>query len=345
MGRAAATTGQCGKVTWSQPSTSHGSAVFFFFFCVLPRTTRGPGPRYACAAYPDDMGRHDGADRQARRWRKRARIMAVAKGGFPPSPGTAAPGPPEPGRGGSQPGGRACDTSDSGPRTSGPGVSDPVEEFAKLIDVARPTLRGKDTPLRRTGTYAAVAGFHTGGCRWACSGQGCATAAPLPTRSAWPSSSPHPAGHPRGLPGRADYMPDEELPAVRRRSCGPQGYAGRRRPKIVDPVVFESQRAREWYFERAAVIAMLDRRSAGCTGPWTRIYFRLLGRTCLRPGAGAAAPVSLHRPEGMVAGQVMAAARCAPRPPRSATTAGGRDERRSGQPVPRARLEPGRMWW
>jgi phytoene synthase len=47
-------------------------------------------------------------------------------------------------------------------------------------------------------------------------------------------------------------------------------------PKLVDLVVFEAERARDWYSRGLRLMPMLDRRSAACTGAMAGIYFRLL---------------------------------------------------------------------
>jgi 15-cis-phytoene synthase len=75
-------------------------------------------------------------------------------------------------------------------------------------------------------------------------------------------------------------------------------------PKLVDLVVFEAGRAREWYAHGLQLMPMLDRRSAACTGAMAGIYFRLLRNIAAAPDA------VLHRRVSLSAGQkAMVAAR------------------------------------
>jgi squalene synthase HpnD len=68
-------------------------------------------------------------------------------------------------------------------------------------------------------------------------------------------------------------------------------------PKLVDLVVFEADRAREWYAHGLQLMPMLDRRSAACTGAMAGIYFRLLRNIAAAPDA------VLHRRVSLSAGQ------------------------------------------
>ena len=54
-------------------------------------------------------------------------------------------------------------------------------------------------------------------------------------------------------------------------------------PKLVDLVVFEAERARDWYSRGLRLMPMLDRRSAACTGAMAGIYFRLLQSIAAAP--------------------------------------------------------------
>jgi phytoene/squalene synthetase len=54
-------------------------------------------------------------------------------------------------------------------------------------------------------------------------------------------------------------------------------------PKLVDLVVFETERARDWYARGLRLMPMLDRRSAACTGAMAGIYYRLLQSIAAAP--------------------------------------------------------------
>ncbi len=54
-------------------------------------------------------------------------------------------------------------------------------------------------------------------------------------------------------------------------------------PRLVDLVVFEAERARDWYSRGLRLMPMLDRRSAACTGAMAGIYFRLLQSIAAAP--------------------------------------------------------------
>jgi phytoene synthase len=64
-------------------------------------------------------------------------------------------------------------------------------------------------------------------------------------------------------------------------------------PKLVDLVVFEAERARDWYSRGLRLMPMLDRRSAACTGAMAGIYFRLLQSIAAAPGQVLERRVSL----------------------------------------------------
>ena len=68
-------------------------------------------------------------------------------------------------------------------------------------------------------------------------------------------------------------------------------------PKLVELVVFEADRARDWYARGLRLMPMLDRRSAACTGAMAGIYYRLLQSISARPDA------VLHRRVSLSAGQ------------------------------------------
>ncbi|MGP7997941.1 MAG: presqualene diphosphate synthase HpnD [Streptosporangiaceae bacterium] len=64
-------------------------------------------------------------------------------------------------------------------------------------------------------------------------------------------------------------------------------------PKLVDLVVFEADRARDWYSRGLQLMPMLDRRSAACTGAMAGIYYRLLQAISASPDAVLDRRVSL----------------------------------------------------
>jgi 15-cis-phytoene synthase len=86
------------------------------------------------------------------------------------------------------------------------------------------------------------------------------------------------------------YLPAEDLakfdcdPATLDQP-DPAGFA-----KLVD---FEVERARDWYATGWKLLAVLDRRSAACTGAMAGIYRRLLDRIAAEPEAVLRGRVSL----------------------------------------------------
>jgi 15-cis-phytoene synthase len=64
-------------------------------------------------------------------------------------------------------------------------------------------------------------------------------------------------------------------------------------PKLVELVVFEADRARDWYARGLQLMPMLDRRSAACTGAMAGIYYRLLESIAASPDAVLQRRVSL----------------------------------------------------
>ena len=85
------------------------------------------------------------------------------------------------------------------------------------------------------------------------------------------------------------YLPAEDLAKFSVDLGGddpaPQGF--------VRLVEFEVDRARDWYATGWKLLAMLDRRSAACTGAMAGIYRRLLERIAAEPGAVLRERVSL----------------------------------------------------
>jgi phytoene/squalene synthetase len=95
-------------------------------------------------------------------------------------------------------------------------------------------------------------------------------------------------------------------------------------PKLVDLVVFEAERARDWYSRGLQLMPMLDRRSAACTGAMAGIYFRLLQNMAAAPELVLQRRVSLSPGQkAMVAVKSLAGtALRSRRPARPTTTAG-----------------------
>jgi len=97
-------------------------------------------------------------------------------------------------------------------------------------------------------------------------------------------------------------------------------------PKLADLVLFEAERARDWYSRGLRLMPMLDRRSAACTGAMAGIYFRLLQDIAATPEAVLQRRVSLSAGQkAMVAARSLAGAALRagrPAPRQAAPTAG-----------------------
>jgi 15-cis-phytoene synthase len=93
------------------------------------------------------------------------------------------------------------------------------------------------------------------------------------------------------------YLPAEDFKrfGAELRHSGSGGPADD--PKLVELVVFEADRARDWYARGLRLMPMLDRRSAACTGAMAGIYYRLLQSISASPDA------VLHRRVSLSAGQ------------------------------------------
>ncbi len=93
------------------------------------------------------------------------------------------------------------------------------------------------------------------------------------------------------------YLPAEDFKrfGAELRRSGSGGPADD--PKLVELVVFEADRARDWYARGLRLMPMLDRRSAACTGAMAGIYYRLLQSISASPDA------VLHRRVSLSAGQ------------------------------------------
>jgi 15-cis-phytoene synthase len=78
-------------------------------------------------------------------------------------------------------------------------------------------------------------------------------------------------------------------------------------PGFARLVEFEAERARDWYATGWKLLAMLDNRSAACTGAMAGIYRRLLDRIAAEPAAVLRGRVSLSgREKAMVAVKALA---------------------------------------
>ena len=101
------------------------------------------------------------------------------------------------------------------------------------------------------------------------------------------------------------YLPAEDLakfdcdPATLGQPAPPPGFT-----RLVE---FEADRARDWYATGWKLMAMLDRRSAACTGAMAGIYRRLLERITADPAAVLRGRVSLSgREKAVVAVKALA---------------------------------------
>ncbi len=97
-------------------------------------------------------------------------------------------------------------------------------------------------------------------------------------------------------------------------------------PKLTSLVLFEAERARDWYARGLRLMPLLDRRSAACTGAMAGIYFRLLQDIAAAPEAVLQRRVSLSPGQkAMVAARSLAGAALRagrPAPRQAAPTAG-----------------------
>jgi 15-cis-phytoene synthase len=88
------------------------------------------------------------------------------------------------------------------------------------------------------------------------------------------------------------YLPAEDLERFGATLApGPGGNGNR--GKLTALVEFEADRARGWYARGLALMPLLDRRSAACTGAMAGIYYRLLQHIAAAPEAVLATRVSL----------------------------------------------------
>ena len=100
------------------------------------------------------------------------------------------------------------------------------------------------------------------------------------------------------------YLPAEDLAKF---DCDPATLDQPEQPGFVRLVEFEAERARDWYATGWKLLAMLDRRSAACTGAMAGIYRRLLDRIAAEPAAVLHGRISLSgREKAMVAVKALA---------------------------------------
>jgi 15-cis-phytoene synthase len=86
------------------------------------------------------------------------------------------------------------------------------------------------------------------------------------------------------------YLPAEDLAKF---DCDSVTLDQPEKPGFVRLVEFEAERARDWYATGWKLLAMLDRRSAACTGAMAGIYRRLLDRIAAEPAAVLRGRISL----------------------------------------------------
>jgi 15-cis-phytoene synthase len=122
------------------------------------------------------------------------------------------------------------------------------------------------------------------------------------------------------------YLPGDDLASFGCRliPAGPDGEGGDGKidGPVADLIRFEADRARQWYATGLQLLAMLDRRSAACTGAMAGIYRRLLEHIAASPQTALGSRMSLPgREKAMIAVSALAGLG---RPPRIRQPAGGR---------------------
>src|ERR1700733_3356278 len=262
----------CEEITWSQARN------FSYGIRLLPPDKR----RALAAVYPsprriDDIG--DGtmlaADKLAALAAARASIMAVAGGSAPATPGT----PGSEAAGGGDPVLVALD--DAGRR-----FPIPLEAFGELIDGCEADVRGTSyTTFEDLRIYCRCVAGSIGRLSLGVFGtRDVATAAPLADALGVALQLTNILRDIREdyRDGRI-YLPDEDFKrfGTELRPDGSGWPAAD--PKLVDLVVFETERARDWYSRGLRLMPMLDRRSAACTGAMAGIYYRLLQSIAAAP--------------------------------------------------------------
>ncbi|HEV2371525.1 MAG TPA: presqualene diphosphate synthase HpnD [Streptosporangiaceae bacterium] len=91
------------------------------------------------------------------------------------------------------------------------------------------------------------------------------------------------------------YLPAEDFERFGATLAEPGGNGSQDR--LAALVKFEADRARDWYATGLALMPLLDRRSAACTGAMAGIYSRLLERIAATPTAVLSARMSLSTSE------------------------------------------------
>jgi len=303
----------CEEITWSQARNfSYGIRL------LPPDKRRALAAVYAFARRIDDIG--DGtmpaADKLSALAAARASIMAVAGGGAPASPGptgTEAAGDPV-----------LVALADAGRR-----FPIPLEAFGELIDGCEADVRGTSyTTFDDLRIYCRCVAGSIGRLSLGVFGtRDVATAAPLADALGVALQLTNILRDIREdyRDGRI-YLPDEDFKrfGTELRPDGSGWPAAD--PKLVDLVVFETERARDWYARGLRLMPMLDRRSAACTGAMAGIYYRLLQSIAAAPELVLQRRVSLSPGQkAMVAVRSLAGAALRSGragPPPSTTTAG-----------------------
>ena len=297
----------CEEITWSQARNfSYGIRL------LPPDKRRALAAVYAFARRIDDIG--DGtlppADKLTALAEARTSITALA--------------------GGATPAGLADPSSDADPvlvalADSGQRFPIPLEAFGELIDGCEADVRGTsyDTFDELRNYCRCVAGSIGRLSLGVFGTRDVATAAPLADELGVALQLTNILRDIREdyREGRV-YLPAEDFSrfgtALRPNGSGWPAAD----PKLVKLVVFEAERARDWYSRGLRLMPMLDRRSAACTAAMAGIYFRLLQNIAADPELVLQRRVSLSSGQkAMVAIKSLAgtALRSGPRP---TTTAG-----------------------
>ena len=308
----------CEEITWSQARNfSYGIRL------LPPDKRRALAAVYAFARRIDDIG--DGTlpapDKLSALGEARADIMAVARGGAPASPRTpGVPGTEEAG---------AADPVLVALADAGRRFPIPLEAFGELIDGCEADVRGTSyTTFDDLRIYCRCVAGSIGRLSLGVFGtRDVATAAPLADALGVALQLTNILRDIREdyRDGRI-YLPDEDFKrfGTELRPDGSGWPAAD--PKLVDLVVFEAERARDWYARGLRLMPMLDRRSAACTGAMAGIYYRLLQSIAAAPELVLQRRVSLSPGQkAMVAVRSLAGAALRSGragPPRPTTSAG-----------------------
>ncbi|MGH3069981.1 MAG: presqualene diphosphate synthase HpnD [Streptosporangiaceae bacterium] len=298
----------CEEITWSQARNfSYGIRL------LPPDKRRALAAVYAFARRIDDIG--DGtlppADKLTALAEARASITALAGGGTPAS-AVDPPSDPDP---------VLVALADAGRR-----FPIPLEAFGELIDGCEADVRGTsyDTFDELRNYCRCVAGSIGRLSLGVFGTRDVATAAPLADELGVALQLTNILRDIREdyREGRV-YLPAEDFSrfGTALRSTGSGWPAAD--PKLVKLVVFEAERARDWYSRGLRLMPMLDRRSAACTAAMAGIYFRLLQNIAAAPELVLQRRVSLSSGQkAMVAMKSLAGTALRSGPPRPTTTAG-----------------------